>query len=96
MKISKEAPNEMVVCDLIEDTSPLNTWYGDIYNDEDIDGTYGRMSSNLKSKDIYALHEMMDTYHTIEEKIVFPPTLLTKCMTLKVSLMDSSRREKMH
>ena len=35
---------------------------------EDIDGTYERMSSNLKSKDIYSLPEMMDTYHTIEEK----------------------------
>ena len=31
----KEAPNEMVVCDLIEDTSPLNTWDGDIYNEKD-------------------------------------------------------------
>jgi hypothetical protein len=37
---------------------------------EDIDGTYGRMSSNLKSKDIYSLPEMMDTYCTIEEKSV--------------------------
>jgi hypothetical protein len=35
---------------------------------EDIDGTYGRMSSNLKSKDIYSLAEMMDAYCTIEEK----------------------------
>jgi hypothetical protein len=35
---------------------------------EDIDGTYRRMSSNLKSKDIYSLPEMMDTYCTIEEK----------------------------
>ena len=33
---------------------------------EDVDGTYGRMSSNLKSKDIYSLPEMMDTYRTIE------------------------------
>ena len=30
----KEAPNEIVVCDLIEDTSPLNTWDGDIYNEK--------------------------------------------------------------
>ena len=37
---------------------------------EDIDGTYGRMSSNLKSKDIYSLPKMMDTYCTIEEKLV--------------------------
>lgn len=35
---------------------------------EDIDGTYGRMASNLKSKDIYSLPEMMDTYRKIEEK----------------------------
>jgi hypothetical protein len=35
---------------------------------EDIYGTYGRMSSNLKSKDIYSLAGMMDTYRTIEEK----------------------------
>ena len=28
----KEAPKEMVVWDLIEDTSPLNTWDGDPYN----------------------------------------------------------------
>ena len=35
---------------------------------EYIDGTYGRMSSNLKSKYIYSLLEMMDTYRTIEEK----------------------------
>ena len=33
---------------------------------EDIDGTYKRMSSNLKSKDIYSLPEMMDAHHTIE------------------------------
>ena len=31
----KEAPKEMVVWDLIEDTSPLNTWDGDIYNEKD-------------------------------------------------------------
>ena len=24
----------MVVCDLIEDTSPLNTWDGDLYNEK--------------------------------------------------------------
>jgi hypothetical protein len=35
---------------------------------EDIDGTYIIMSSNLKSKDICSLAEMMDTYHMIEEK----------------------------
>lgn len=34
---------------------------------EDIHGTYRRMSSNLKSKDIYSLPEMTDTYHIIEE-----------------------------
>ena len=50
---------------------------------EDIDGTYGRMSSNLKSKDIYSLPEMMDTYHTIEEKQVFPPTLIDKVYDFK-------------
>ena len=50
---------------------------------EDIDGTYGRMSSNLKSKDLYSLPEMMDTYHTIEEKIVFPPTLIDKVYDFK-------------
>jgi hypothetical protein len=50
---------------------------------EDIDGTYGRMSSNLKSKDIYSLAEMMDTYRTIEEKRVFPPTLIDKVYDFK-------------
>ena len=50
---------------------------------EDIDGTYGRMSSNLKSKDIYSLPEMMDTYHTIEENRVFPPTLIDKVYDFK-------------
>jgi hypothetical protein len=38
---------------------------------EDIDGTYRRMSSNLKSKDIYSLPEMMVTYRIIEENQVF-------------------------
>ncbi len=33
----KEAPKEMVVWDLIEDTSPLNTSDGDIYNEKDPD-----------------------------------------------------------
>lgn len=33
---------------------------------EDIDGTYKRMTSSLKSKDIYFLPEMMDTYRTKE------------------------------
>ena len=61
---------------------------------EDIDGTYGRMSSNLKSKDIYSLHEMMDTYHTIEEKQTFHLNLLTKCMASKVFLMGTSSRGK--
>jgi hypothetical protein len=61
---------------------------------EDIDGTYRRMSSNLKSKDIYSLPEMMDTYHVIEKKQEFPSTRLTRCMTSNVSLMDTSRREK--
>jgi hypothetical protein len=53
---------------------------------EDIDGTYGRMSSNLKSKDIYSLPEMMDTYRTIEEKQVFPPTLIDKVYDFKIFL----------
>ena len=30
----KEAPKEMAVWDLIEDTSPLNTWDGDLYNEK--------------------------------------------------------------
>jgi hypothetical protein len=50
---------------------------------EDIDGTYGRMSSNLKSKDIYSLPEMMDTYRIIEENRVFPPTLIDKVYDFK-------------
>ena len=33
---------------------------------EDIDGIYRRVSSKLKSKDIYSLPKMMDTYRTIE------------------------------
>ena len=33
----KEAPKEMAVWDLIEDTSPLNTWDGDLYNEKDPD-----------------------------------------------------------
>ena len=50
---------------------------------EDIDGTYGRMSSNLKSTDIYFLSEMMYTYCTIEEKQVFPPKLIGKVYDFK-------------
>ena len=50
---------------------------------EDIDGTYGRMSSNLKSKDIYSLPEMMDTYRKIEDKRVFPPRLIDKVYDFK-------------
>ena len=50
---------------------------------EYIDGTYRRMSSNLKSKDIYSLPEMMDTYHTTEEKQVFPPKLIDKVYDFK-------------
>ena len=53
---------------------------------EDIDGTYRRMSSNLKSKDIFSLLEMMDTYHTIEKKQVFPPTLIGKVYEFKIFL----------
>ena len=30
----KEAPKEMAVWDLIEDTSPLNTWDDDLYNEK--------------------------------------------------------------
>ena len=50
---------------------------------EDIDATYGRMYSNLKSKYIYSLPEMMDTYHTIEKRHVFPPKLIDKVYDLK-------------
>ena len=50
---------------------------------EGIDGTYGRMYSNLKSKDICSLHEMMDTYRTIEEKQVFPTKLIDKVYGFK-------------
>ena len=50
---------------------------------EDINGTYGRMYSNLKSKDIYSLPEMMDAYFTIEENQVFPPTLNDKVYDFK-------------
>jgi len=50
---------------------------------EDIYGTYGRMSSNLKSKDIYSLPKITDTYHTIEENRVFPPTLIDKVYDFK-------------
>ena len=53
------------------------------YTHEDIDGTYGRMSSNLKSKDIYSLPEMMDTYCIIEENRVFPPILIDKVYDFK-------------
>ena len=50
---------------------------------KDIDATYGRISSNLKSKDIYSLFEMMDTYCIIEENRVFPPTLIDKVYDFK-------------
>ena len=33
----KEAPKEIAVWDLIEDTSPLNTWDDDLYNEEDLE-----------------------------------------------------------
>ena len=33
----KEEPKKMVVWDLIKDTSPLNTWDDDIYNEKDPD-----------------------------------------------------------
>ena len=41
------------------------------------------MSSNLKSKDIYFLPEMIDTYRTIEEKRVFRPKLIDKVYDFK-------------
>ena len=61
---------------------------------EDIDGTYGRMSSNLKSKDIYSSPEMMDTYRTIEEKWVFPPSIIDKVYTFKFFLNGCIKEEK--
>ena len=33
----KEPPKELVVWDMIEDTSPLHKWDGDIYNDKNIE-----------------------------------------------------------
>lgn len=33
---------------------------------EDIDGTYGRLSTKLMRKDIFSLQEMMDCYWTLE------------------------------
>lgn len=50
---------------------------------EDIDGTYGRMSSKLKNKDVYYSPKMMDTYCTIKEKRVFPPKLIDKAYDFK-------------
>ena len=41
------------------------------------------MSSNLKSKDIYSIPEMMDTYCIVEENRVFPPTLIEKAYDFK-------------
>jgi len=38
---------------------------------EDINGTYGKIISNLKSKDIYYLPKITDTYFTIEENRCF-------------------------
>ena len=55
----KEAPKEMAVWDLIEDTSPLNTWDGDIYNEKDIDSiamnvmrTYKRIKRVVATKKV--------------------------------------------
>ena len=62
----------------------------------DIDGTDGRMASNLKSKDIYSLLEMMDTYRTIEEKWVFPPKLIDKVYDFKIFLNGYIKEGKMH
>ena len=66
------------------------------HTDEDINGTYGRMSSNLKSKDIYSLFEMMDTYCIIEENQVFPPTLIGKVYYFKSFLNGYIEDGKMH
>ena len=63
---------------------------------EDIDGTYGRMSSNLKSKDIYSLPEIMDTYCKIEDKRVFPPRLIEKVYDFKSFLNGYIKERKMH
>jgi hypothetical protein len=60
---------------------------------EDIDGTYRRMSSNLKSKYIYYSSEMMDTFRAIKEKSI-STYIYWQVTTSKFSLMDTSRRGK--
>jgi hypothetical protein len=37
------------------------------YTHEDIDGTFGRLSTILKEKDMFSLKEMMDTYRTCKD-----------------------------
>ena len=66
------------------------------YTHEDIDGTQGRMSSNLKSTDIYFLFEMMDRYCTIEEKQAFPPKRIGKVYEFKSFLNGYIKEGKLH
>ena len=43
---------------------------------EDIDGTYGRLSTKLMCNDIFSLLEIMDTSRTCENKNLYVPYLI--------------------
>ena len=58
-------------------------WVRLMGGDVSIDGTYGKIPLKIRSKDMYSLHEMMDTYHKIEEKMVFLLRLIDKVYAFK-------------
>ena len=64
----KEAPKEMAVWDLIEDTSPLNTWDGDLYNEKDLDSMLCMKRGHIKVLNELWLQKKLETLKYKEMK----------------------------
>ena len=47
-----------------------------VHTHEDIDGTYGRLSTKLMQKDILSLSNILDMYRTCEDQNLYVPYLI--------------------
>ena len=64
----KEAPYEMVVCDLIEDTSPLNTWDDDLYMKNILTQLLCTQRGHIKGLNELWLQKKLETFKYREMK----------------------------
>ena len=64
----KEPPKELVVWDMIEYTSPLNKWDGNLYNDKNIDSIDMQVTRPYKRVEQVTLNKTFGKYQTKIDK----------------------------